>query len=187
VSRPAPPALVTGARAVGGRAFDFLRLRRGSARVPAAGSRPRGACSAPRASPRPEGWPSGLRRTLGKRVYGKPYRGFESHSLRQLQLSKNSLSGDVVLEIPRNGAVRESRLFTVRCDSRARRVLSPAPFSAAVQWMRLVDRFRMSQPQGLSVAAAVRCLEEQDACQLHSGECVRQRASPAVPDCRSVR
>src|SRR6266700_2034937 len=30
----------------------------------------------------PEGWPSGLRRTLGKRVYGKPYRGFESHSLR---------------------------------------------------------------------------------------------------------
>jgi hypothetical protein len=33
---------------------------------------------------RAEGWPSGLRRTLGKRVYGKPYRGFESHSLRQL-------------------------------------------------------------------------------------------------------
>src|SRR5262249_45173426 len=33
-----------------------------------------------------EGWPSGLRRTLGKRVYGKPYRGFESHSLRQIPL-----------------------------------------------------------------------------------------------------
>ena len=33
-----------------------------------------------------EGWPSGLRRTLGKRVYGKPYRGFESHSLRQISL-----------------------------------------------------------------------------------------------------
>jgi hypothetical protein len=30
-----------------------------------------------------ERWPSGLRRTLGKRVYGKPYRGFESHPLRQ--------------------------------------------------------------------------------------------------------
>src|ERR1700747_3608472 len=30
----------------------------------------------------PERWPSGLRRTLGKRVYGKPYRGFESHPLR---------------------------------------------------------------------------------------------------------
>src|SRR5450432_2490862 len=31
----------------------------------------------------PERWPSGLRRTLGKRVCGKPYRGFESRSLRQ--------------------------------------------------------------------------------------------------------
>src|ERR1700733_5622123 len=30
-----------------------------------------------------EGWPSGLRRTLGKRVCVKAYRGFESHSLRQ--------------------------------------------------------------------------------------------------------
>ncbi len=30
-----------------------------------------------------EGWPSGLRRTLGKRVYVQAYRGFESHSLRQ--------------------------------------------------------------------------------------------------------
>ena len=29
-----------------------------------------------------ERWPSGLRRTLGKRVYCKRYRGFESHSLR---------------------------------------------------------------------------------------------------------
>jgi hypothetical protein len=31
-----------------------------------------------------ERWPSGLRRTLGKRVCGKLYRGFESHSLRHL-------------------------------------------------------------------------------------------------------
>jgi hypothetical protein len=31
----------------------------------------------------PEGWPSGLRRTLGKRVCVKAYRGFESHSFRQ--------------------------------------------------------------------------------------------------------
>lgn len=29
-----------------------------------------------------ERWPSGLRRPLGKRVYGEPYRGFESPSLR---------------------------------------------------------------------------------------------------------
>ena len=35
-------------------------------------------------STRMEGWPSGLRRTPGKCVYGKPYRGFESLSLRHL-------------------------------------------------------------------------------------------------------
>ena len=34
-----------------------------------------------------ERWPSGLRRTLGKRVYGKPYRGFESRSLRHSPLA----------------------------------------------------------------------------------------------------
>src|SRR5919198_1503766 len=39
---------------------------------------------------RAEGWPSGLRRTLGKRVYGKPYRGFESHSLRQNNVRRRS-------------------------------------------------------------------------------------------------
>lgn len=33
-----------------------------------------------------ERWPSGLRRTLGKRVYGKLYRGFESLPLRQAGL-----------------------------------------------------------------------------------------------------
>jgi hypothetical protein len=37
-----------------------------------------------------EGWPSGLRRTLGKRVYGKPYRGFESHPLRHDSESASS-------------------------------------------------------------------------------------------------
>ena len=31
-----------------------------------------------------ERWPSGLRRTLGKCVYHYRYRGFESHSLRQI-------------------------------------------------------------------------------------------------------
>src|SRR6266481_4797268 len=39
---------------------------------------------APSREEHPERWPSGLRRTLGKRVCGKPYRGFESHSLRQI-------------------------------------------------------------------------------------------------------
>src|SRR5260370_29165662 len=38
---------------------------------------------APSREEHPERWPSGLRRTLGNRVCGKPYRGVESHSLRQ--------------------------------------------------------------------------------------------------------
>src|SRR5262249_29431867 len=45
-----------------------------------------------------EGWPSGLRRTLGKRVYGKPYRGFESHSLRQKPVRHCSLPRTVTSE-----------------------------------------------------------------------------------------
>ena len=49
---------------------------------------PRARCYAPRlrSSPserEPEGWPSGRRRTPGKCVCGKPYRGFESRPLRQ--------------------------------------------------------------------------------------------------------
>src|SRR5216684_3413302 len=43
-----------------------------------------------RAAASQEGWPSGLRRSLGKRVYGKPYRGFESHPLRQYHSSPSS-------------------------------------------------------------------------------------------------
>ena len=42
-----------------------------------------------------ERWPSGLRRTLGKRVCGKPYRGFESHSLRQPNSPTDS-PGDLI-------------------------------------------------------------------------------------------
>ena len=50
--------------------------------------RRRGRCYAPRLRPsqgkrEPEGWPSGRRRTPGKCVCGKPYRGFESRPLRQ--------------------------------------------------------------------------------------------------------
>jgi hypothetical protein len=76
---------------------------------PAAGSGVDG--SAPLAGPRPEGWPSGLRRTLGKRVYGKPYRGFESHSLRQPLLREHSLASDVLLRTARNSAISQVRLF----------------------------------------------------------------------------
>src|ERR1700761_1481199 len=45
--------------------------------------------SAPSREGLTERWPSGLRRTLGKRVCGKPYRGFESHSLRQCTRTKS--------------------------------------------------------------------------------------------------
>src|SRR2546423_2292079 len=50
------------------------------------GRMPYSPCKKPHAPSREgsaERWPSGLRRTLGKRVCGKLYRGFESHSLRQ--------------------------------------------------------------------------------------------------------
>ena len=46
-----------------------------------------------------EGWPSGLRRTLGKRVCVKAYRGFESHSLRQRIRDINTLF-DVGANVP---------------------------------------------------------------------------------------
>ena len=46
-----------------------------------------------------ERWPSGLRRSLGKRVYGKPYRGFESLPLRQLSdnLQRNQRFSSIVV------------------------------------------------------------------------------------------
>ena len=62
------------------------------------GRRPRCPCWRPRAdySAPPgrrrsvEGWPSGRRRTPGTRVYGQPYRGFESLSLRQHHIQCHS-------------------------------------------------------------------------------------------------
>src|ERR687888_1118335 len=55
---------------------------------------------------RAEGWPSGLRRTLGKRVYGKPYRGFESHSLRQHELGVIIANLTVGFDIANQNLVR---------------------------------------------------------------------------------
>src|SRR5690349_5671149 len=48
----------------------------------------------------PERWPSGLRRTLGKRVCGKLYRGFESHSLRQKLVSANFIQLQFLTQLP---------------------------------------------------------------------------------------
>ena len=65
----------------------------------------------------PERWPSGLRRTLGKRVCGKPYRGFESHSLRQQVIDITE-----IIQAPANcatfpkvsGRIRESSKLRAR-------------------------------------------------------------------------
>src|SRR6266849_2686616 len=54
---------------------------------------------APSREEHPERWPSGLRRTLGKRVCGKPYRGFESHSLRHLS-KRSAIEPSRPAEIP---------------------------------------------------------------------------------------
>src|SRR2546423_9292725 len=59
------------------------------------GRMPYSPCKKPHAPSREgsaEEWPSGLRRTLGKRVCGKPYRGFESHSLRHLSVQPVAVS-----------------------------------------------------------------------------------------------
>src|SRR5579859_6224509 len=48
----------------------------------------------------PERWPSGLRRTLGKRVCGKLYRGFESHSLRQKLFPANFIQSPFLTRTP---------------------------------------------------------------------------------------
>ncbi len=64
-----------------------------------------------------ERWPSGLRRTPGTRVYGKPYRGFESLSLRHLPLiaASNSLCAADHLK------PRRRPLFVGPCRPRGKR------------------------------------------------------------------
>src|SRR6202521_918191 len=59
----------------------------------------------------PERWPSGLRRTLGKRVCGKPYRGFESHSLRHSYRQPDFSINEKVENLPIKGGF--SRVATV--------------------------------------------------------------------------
>jgi hypothetical protein len=45
-----------------------------------------------------ESWPSGRRRTLGKRVGGQTSRGFESHTLRRIKLASHF--NDSLLQTP---------------------------------------------------------------------------------------
>src|SRR5580692_10177257 len=63
-----------------------------------------------------ERWPSGLRRTLGKRVYFNEYRGFESHSLRHRLYIVKPLHGDFEpIALFRSS----SRIFSFERDQRA--------------------------------------------------------------------
>ena len=57
-----------------------------------------------------DGWPSGLRRTLGKRVYGKPYRGFESRPIRHYR-AVQSLGRVSRAFAPRIASMRPSMAF----------------------------------------------------------------------------
>ncbi len=48
-----------------------------------------------------ERWQSGRSRILGKDVYGQPYRGFESPSLRRLELARDTMfrAGFVIIRL----------------------------------------------------------------------------------------
>ncbi len=65
-------------------------------------------CDCPRLR---EGWPSGLRRAPGERVHGRPCRGFESHSLRQI--NPGILSRFNRLDLPQRTAERVVLHFPV--------------------------------------------------------------------------
>src|SRR6266849_7316550 len=74
-----------------------------------------------------ERWPSGLRRTLGKRVCGKPYRGFESHSLRHLILKyKVNLCFSMVDPRIASGRVRVWKASVILSEIRSRAELNCA-------------------------------------------------------------
>src|SRR5260221_14695164 len=80
---------------------------------------------APSREEHPERWPSGLRRTLGKRVCGKPYRGFESHSLRHVSRS-HIFSARLCMQLSPTAATI-SRLGSALLFGRARLFFSEMP------------------------------------------------------------
>src|SRR5467141_1674027 len=93
---------------------------------------------APSREEHPERWPSGLRRTLGKRVCGKPYRGFESHSLRQqvIDFTKRIVTLGICATFPAVSAgIRESSQLRARISpyfSDQRGQFSERHFASAV-------------------------------------------------------
>ena len=130
--RPQPGYAASPCRRTGAKSGQQLALKVGPCKTPPALVR----------------WPSGRRRTLGKRVYGKPYRGFESHLHRQSSSSNCLIKNDflrlrrahclqLVLQV---SGVRGGKqlppipLFTVlraSCASPATGSASPAPSRTA--------------------------------------------------------
>jgi hypothetical protein len=76
--------------------FPGYSIRCGNFRDPGHAHLQKSSCPFKRGHP--ERWPSGLRRTLGKRVCGKPYRGFESHSLRQHRKKPNKINMSLIIK-----------------------------------------------------------------------------------------
>src|SRR6266852_1151773 len=75
---------------------------------------------APSREEHPERWPSGLRRTLGKRVCGKLYRGFESHSLRQqvIDIAERNVLSSICATFP-------TVSLSIRANSKLRARITP--------------------------------------------------------------
>jgi hypothetical protein len=98
----------------------------------------------------PERWPSGLRRTLGKRVCGKLYRGFESHSLRQqvIDIAEIILTSSICPTFPTVSVrIRENSKLRARINpdsSDERGGFSEWHFSSTVLFAMMV-RFRPSE------------------------------------------
>ena len=89
-----------------------------------------------------EGWPSGLRRTLGKRVCVKAYRGFESHSLRHdIRIRANiraalGVGETVIVELDFTSGSRRARAVGAVVQPSAvgvHRIRRPLPLAGVVK------------------------------------------------------
>lgn len=70
-----------------------------------------------------EGCPRGLRSTLGKRVYVKAYRGFESHSLRQFISAFNRCLTEILSHQITKENIVVATDESIICDEKARELL----------------------------------------------------------------
>src|SRR6266404_7809767 len=113
---------------------------------------------APSREEHPERWPSGLRRTLGKRVCGKPYRGFESHSLRQqvidikdrIQAHAIRATFPSVSDRIRKSSKLRARIIAIFCNPLAQ--FSEGHFASAVLAARNFNKANSIQETGVQYA-----------------------------------